>query len=234
MAELATGQPLFQGDSEVRAACVEGRRLCGNGLAGGVPRIPFPTPLVCWPPSPPAFSRVSVPLPILLQIGQLLAIFQVLGTPSDEQWPGVSALPDWQPHFPQWRPRDLAEVCVCVCGPCCCCCCCCIFCFCGFRGRIAARPEAAVCLASPADRHRCSADAVPLAILLQVVPGLDALGLDLLSQMLCFEPSKRIRCRQALAHPWFDDIRWVRSPPAHTDYTFAHDLPTHMPPARTP
>ncbi|EFN50514.1 hypothetical protein CHLNCDRAFT_29032, partial [Chlorella variabilis] len=57
MAELATGEPLFRGDSE---------------------------------------------------IGQLLAIFQVLGTPGEADWPGVSALPDWQGCFPQWRPRDLA------------------------------------------------------------------------------------------------------------------------------
>ena len=45
------------------------------------------------------------------------------------------------------------------------------------------------------------------AVVLQAVPQLDPLGLDLLRQMLRYEPSQRIRCRQALAHPWFDDIR---------------------------
>ena len=40
-----------------------------------------------------------------------------------------------------------------------------------------------------------------------MVPGLDPLGLDLLHQMLQYDPDKRIRCRQALAHAWFDDIR---------------------------
>lgn len=59
LAELATGQPLFRGDSE---------------------------------------------------IGQLLAIFRLLGTPTEGSWPGVCGLPDWQACFPQWRPRELAEV----------------------------------------------------------------------------------------------------------------------------
>eukprot|EP00887_Chlorella_sp_A99_P001865 scaffold19.g1865.t1 len=98
LGELATGEPLFQGDSE---------------------------------------------------IGQLYHIFQVLGTPQDDAWPGVSRLPDWQPTFPAWRRRELAEV----------------------------------------------------------VPQLDAPGLDLLSRMLEYDPSRRIRCRDALQHPWFDDVR---------------------------
>ncbi len=43
------------------------------------------------------------------QIGQLLAMFQVLGTPTEEQWPGVSSLPHWQALFPQWPPLGLAQ-----------------------------------------------------------------------------------------------------------------------------
>jgi len=39
-----------------------------------------------------------------------------------------------------------------------------------------------------------------------VVEGLDELGLDLLSKMLCYEPSKRISARDALRHPFFDDL----------------------------
>ena len=57
--------------------------------------------------------RAGSPTPrpaLRLQIGQLLAIFQLLGTPGELEWPGVSSLPDWSCHFPQWRPRDLAEV----------------------------------------------------------------------------------------------------------------------------
>jgi len=39
-----------------------------------------------------------------------------------------------------------------------------------------------------------------------VVEGLDELGLDLLSKMLTYEPSKRISARDALRHPFFDDL----------------------------
>jgi len=39
-----------------------------------------------------------------------------------------------------------------------------------------------------------------------VVEGLDELGLDLLSKMLIYEPSKRISARDALRHPYFDDL----------------------------
>lgn len=45
-----------------------------------------------------------------MQIGQLFKIFQVLGTPSETTWQGVEGMPCWQPHFPQWHARDLAEV----------------------------------------------------------------------------------------------------------------------------
>jgi hypothetical protein len=43
------------------------------------------------------------------QIGQLYKIFEVLGTPSDATWAGVSAMPDWQARFPQWQRQDLAQ-----------------------------------------------------------------------------------------------------------------------------
>ena len=38
------------------------------------------------------------------------------------------------------------------------------------------------------------------------VPKLDALGVDLLSKMLVYQPSKRISAKQALQHAWFDDL----------------------------
>lgn len=34
---------------------------------------------------------------------------RLLGTPSEEQWPGVSDLRDWH-EFPQWKPQSLARV----------------------------------------------------------------------------------------------------------------------------
>jgi len=36
------------------------------------------------------------------EIDQIFKIFQVLGTPNDQNWPGVSSLPDFKPNFPQW------------------------------------------------------------------------------------------------------------------------------------
>uniref|UniRef100_A0A7C9DL84 Protein kinase domain-containing protein n=1 Tax=Opuntia streptacantha TaxID=393608 RepID=A0A7C9DL84_OPUST len=38
------------------------------------------------------------------------------------------------------------------------------------------------------------------------VPGLDKNGLDLLSKMLIYEPSKRISAKKAMEHPYFDDL----------------------------
>jgi serine/threonine protein kinase len=40
----------------------------------------------------------------------------------------------------------------------------------------------------------------------EVVPQLDAAGLDLLKQMLTYEPSKRISAKAALEHPYFADL----------------------------
>ena len=34
---------------------------------------------------------------------------RLLGTPSEDLWPGVSRLRDWH-EFPQWKPQDLSRV----------------------------------------------------------------------------------------------------------------------------
>ncbi|KAK7266409.1 hypothetical protein RIF29_19053 [Crotalaria pallida] len=39
---------------------------------------------------------------------QLLNIFKVLGTPTEEQWPGVTSLRDWH-VYPRWEPQNLAR-----------------------------------------------------------------------------------------------------------------------------
>jgi cyclin-dependent kinase 3 len=41
------------------------------------------------------------------EIGQLYEVFQVLGTPTEAQWPGVSRLPDFCDAFPRWAPSDI-------------------------------------------------------------------------------------------------------------------------------
>ncbi|KAM3702994.1 hypothetical protein ACJW31_04G064100 [Castanea mollissima] len=42
-----------------------------------------------------------------------------------------------------------------------------------------------------------------------VVPSLDSAGIDLLSKMLCYDPSRRITARSALEHEYFKDIGFV-------------------------
>jgi serine/threonine protein kinase len=44
------------------------------------------------------------------EISQLFKIFQVMGTPTEDMWPGVSNLPDFLPTFPKWYPQDLSSV----------------------------------------------------------------------------------------------------------------------------
>ena len=43
------------------------------------------------------------------ELQQLLHIFKLLGTPSEQTWPGVSNLRDWH-EFPQWKQQDLHKV----------------------------------------------------------------------------------------------------------------------------
>ncbi|CAD5167434.1 cell division control protein 2 homolog D [Musa acuminata AAA Group] len=81
------------------------------------------------------------------ELQQLLYIFQFLGTPSEEVWPGVDRLSNWH-EYPKWSPKNLSSA----------------------------------------------------------VPNLDADGLDLLSKMLQYQPSKRISAKRAMEHPYFDDI----------------------------
>lgn len=43
------------------------------------------------------------------EIDQLFKVFQVLGTPNDSKWPGVSSLPDYKATFPKWNTKDLGK-----------------------------------------------------------------------------------------------------------------------------
>lgn len=44
------------------------------------------------------------------EIEMLFEIFELLGTPTDETWPGVTALPDYSENFPKFRGRGLRNV----------------------------------------------------------------------------------------------------------------------------
>lgn len=40
------------------------------------------------------------------EIDQLFRIFRTLGTPTEENWKGVTELPDYKPTFPNWKPAS--------------------------------------------------------------------------------------------------------------------------------
>lgn len=34
----------------------------------------------------------------------------ILGTPSEQDWPGVTSFPDFKPSFPKWNHVDIASI----------------------------------------------------------------------------------------------------------------------------
>jgi serine/threonine protein kinase len=44
------------------------------------------------------------------QLDQVYKIFGLLGTPTEETWPGVTALSSYSNSFPLWRPQDLGPM----------------------------------------------------------------------------------------------------------------------------
>eukprot|EP00850_Spirogloea_muscicola_P015906 SM000125S26111 [mRNA] locus=s125:288777:290905:- [translate_table: standard] len=44
------------------------------------------------------------------EIDELFKIFRLLGTPTEETWPGVTQLPDFKSAFPKWPAKDLVTV----------------------------------------------------------------------------------------------------------------------------
>ncbi|KAI9666021.1 MAG: Cyclin-dependent kinase catalytic subunit [Bathelium mastoideum] len=44
------------------------------------------------------------------EIDEIFKIFRTLGTPSEEDWPGVTSFPDFKPSFPKWQRNDLQTV----------------------------------------------------------------------------------------------------------------------------
>jgi len=83
------------------------------------------------------------------EIDQLFRIFRVLKTPTDDLWPGVSALPDYKDTFPVWNTYSLPD---------------------------------------------------------QMKTKVDEQGLELLADMLIYDPAKRISAKKAIVHPYFDDL----------------------------
>ena len=44
------------------------------------------------------------------EIGQIFKIFRMLGTPTEETWPGVTQLKEFSKNFPVFKKRPLAEI----------------------------------------------------------------------------------------------------------------------------
>jgi len=82
------------------------------------------------------------------EIDQLFRIFQLLGTPDERTWPGISVYPDYKPAFPKWKRQDLKTK----------------------------------------------------------LPALKEDGINLLMQMLIYDPGSRITAKQALSHRYFSDV----------------------------
>ncbi|KAG0586055.1 hypothetical protein M758_2G104400 [Ceratodon purpureus] len=44
------------------------------------------------------------------EIDELFRIFRLLGTPTEETWPGVTSLPDFKSAFPKWPAKNVGSV----------------------------------------------------------------------------------------------------------------------------
>ena len=53
--------------------------------------------------------RIGIPIfPGDSEIDQIYMIFRTFGTPDEDEWPGVTSLPDYKKHFPKW-PKIISE-----------------------------------------------------------------------------------------------------------------------------
>lgn len=43
------------------------------------------------------------------EVDELFKIFRILGTPSEETWPGVTSLQDWNESFPVWPSLQISR-----------------------------------------------------------------------------------------------------------------------------
>lgn len=85
------------------------------------------------------------------EIDQLFRIFRTLGTPSEENWPGVSQLSDYKSVFPKFEAQQTPD-------------------------------------------------------------GITKLNAgDLFRKLMIYDPSKRLSAKNAMLHPYFDDVKLVES-----------------------
>jgi len=85
------------------------------------------------------------------EIDTIFKICQKLGTPTQDQWPGLADCPDFKPSFPKWKAKGWENI------------------------------------------RNTKAQ-------------LGAAGIDLLENLMVYDPRKRISGRRALQHPYFVDV----------------------------
>jgi cyclin-dependent kinase len=59
------------------------------------------------------FSEIASSRPLFCgdsEIDQLFKIFRLLGTPTEETWPGVELLRDYKPSFPKWQAQEMTAL----------------------------------------------------------------------------------------------------------------------------
>jgi len=69
----------------------------------------YSTPVDVWSIGT-IFAEMAMKRPLFhgdSEIDQLFRIFRVLGTPTEEVWPGVGQLKDFKQTFPKWKRGDI-------------------------------------------------------------------------------------------------------------------------------
>ena len=61
-------------------------------------------------PGDSEIDQVTYKFRISSERSQLYKIFQLLGTPNENEWSGYTTLPDYQACFPKWTKKNMASV----------------------------------------------------------------------------------------------------------------------------
>ena len=126
-------------------------------------------------------------------------MWQVLGTPNEETWPTMADLPEYRGDFPQHDPaRDThahtqTHACTCTAH--------------GGEMSVHHRPQA---LHRPTTCSLTSSSLCDQVSFATTAPKLCSDGLDLLTQMLRYEPGHRISAKAAMSHPYFKELDQTR------------------------
>lgn len=73
--------------------------------------VEYSTPVDIWSVGC-IFAELYTFLPLFQgdsEIDQIFKIFRLLGTPTEEDWAGVTELKNYKSTFPKWKPKELSE-----------------------------------------------------------------------------------------------------------------------------